>query len=304
MFSFRGLVLTSLLLGQSLAFERIALAETGAQEQSGSNRLFWQNDYQNAVKQAIDQRAMLLIYFEGPKDCTYCRDFEAKSLSDSEVESRLQKFVCLRLPSNTEIIVDGKKLMLLRHAAFAEMLGRPGIAILDLTDKSSPQFHQVVSVLPFKNSRYLATTPSSKQSLLTLLTLPKGSLTQRTMVYAVRMHPEAPASSQGTLDNALSSEAKSHSAYQATIGVQGHHNWDSRFQRINGKLPTGILAQEVVAESWPGEGLVEACEDCVHSWRQSPGHWGAVRSRHPLFAFDIKRGRNGIWYATGIFGRR
>jgi hypothetical protein len=29
-----------------------------------------------------------------------------------------------------------------------------------------------------------------------------------------------------------------------------------------------------------------------------------VRSRHPLFGYDIKRGQNGIWYATGIFGRR
>ena len=63
-------------------------------------------------------------------------------------------------------------------------------------------------------------------------------------------------------------------------------------------------AQEVVAESWPNESLVEACVDCVDSWRQSPGHWRAVRSRHPLFGYDIKRGRNGIWYATGIFGRR
>jgi uncharacterized protein YkwD len=106
------------------------------------------------------------------------------------------------------------------------------------------------------------------------------------------------------VDAALISEARSHSKYQADIGVQGHHHWDARFQRINGKLPSGLMAQEVVAESWPGENLVEACEDCVHSWRQSPGHWSAVRSWHPRFGFDIKRGRNGIWYATGIFGRR
>ncbi len=86
--------------------------------------------------------------------------------------------------------------------------------------------------------------------------------------------------------------------------MQGHHSWESRFHRINSKLPSGVVAQEVVAESWPNEGLVEACVDCVHSWRQSPGHWGAVRRRHPLFGYDIKRGRNGIWYATGIFGRR
>ena len=56
-----------------------------------------------------------------------------------------------------------------------------------------------------------------------------------------------------------------------------------------------------MAESWPDEGLIDACIDCVASWRQSPGHWGAVRQRHRLFGYDIRRGRNGIWYATGLF---
>ena len=58
----------------------------------------------------------------------------------------------------------------------------------------------------------------------------------------------------------------------------------------------------MVAESWGGETLVDACIECVHSWRQSSGHWNAVRRHQPLFGYDIKRGANGIWYATGIFG--
>ena len=47
--------------------------------------------------------------------------------------------------------------------------------------------------------------------------------------------------------------------------------------------------------------LIDSCIDCVASWRHSPGHWGAVRGRHRLFGYDIRRGRNGIWYGTGIF---
>ena len=65
---------------------------------------------------------------------------------------------------------------------------------------------------------------------------------------------------------------------------------------------TRAVGAEVVAESWPGQDLVDAAEEAVHSWRQSPGHWSAVRSRQPVFGYDIKRGLNGIWYATGIFG--
>jgi hypothetical protein len=120
----------------------------------------------------------------------------------------------------------------------------------------------------------------------------------------VRIHPERPQSVHGQFDGTLAVEAERHSTHQAAITVQGHHNWENRFHQISARLPGGLHAQEVVAESWPNETLVEAAVECVHCWRQSPGHWGAVRQRHPLFAFDIKRGRNGIWYATGLFGRR
>jgi hypothetical protein len=305
MFKLNGLAFTSLLvITQGLFASPGLAADAGATAKTSPSQIVWQTDYRHAVNQAIDEHKMLVIYFEGPAGCSHCRNFETQTLATSEVEDQLSQFVTLKLPTNAEIIADGKPITLLRHAAFAEMLGRPGLAILDMTDKKSTHYHQVVSVLPFTSSKFASSAYTSKRAVSTLLTLPKGTLTQRTMVFAVRMHPEAPASTLGKLDTALTAEADSHSKHQASIGVQGHHNWDSRFQRINGKLPSGLLAQEVVAESWPGENLVEACEDCVHSWRQSPGHWGAVRARHPVFAFDIKRGGNGIWYATGLFGRR
>lgn len=304
MFRIQNLALTSLLLVTQGFTTRLLFAADAPAAELKAEAFTWEDNYGDAVRQAIDQHKMLVIYFEGPKGCGYCRQFEKQSLADSEVQQQLKKFVSLRLPTNAQITVDGKSQTLLRHPAFAEMLNRPGIAILDMTDRKSKQFHQVVSVLPFTSHRFATSSYASKRAVLTLLDLPAGTLTQRTMVFAVRMHPEAPASTLGAVDPTLSAEARSHSDYQAAIGLQGHHHWDSRFQRINGKLPSGLMAQEVVAESWPGENLVEACEDCVHSWRQSPGHWGAVRSRHPLFGYDIRRGRNGIWYATGIFGRR
>jgi hypothetical protein len=49
--------------------------------------------------------------------------------------------------------------------------------------------------------------------------------------------------------------------------------------------------------------MIDSCVDCVDSWRQSPGHWGAVRARQSRFGYDIRRGRNGIWYGTGILVR-
>jgi hypothetical protein len=273
--------------------------EAGDQTTEAVGSLPWHDNYGHAVRQAIEERKMLVIYFFDAKGSSLCQKFEAQTLAGAKTQDYFRSYVLAKLPTDAEVVVNGKAIKLLSHPAFAEMLGKSGIAILDLTDKQSIHFHQVVSVLPFTADRY-----TSARAIAVLLTLPAGSLTQRTMVFAVRMHPEAPASTEGSPDSVLLSEADSHSNYQASIRLQGHHQWDARFHRINAKLPSGLMAQEVVAESWPNESLVVAAEDCVHSWRQSPGHWGAVRQRHPLFGFDIHRGRNGIWYATGIFGRR
>jgi hypothetical protein len=135
-----------------------------------------------------------------------------------------------------------------------------------------------------------------------MLDLPPGTITERTLIYAVRVHPERPASSDGRLDSYLREEARRHAQYQADICRQGHHFWDARFRRICARLPAGLTAKEVCAESWPGQNLVEAAIECVRCWRLSSGHWSAVRAPQPLYAYDIQRGRNGVWYATGIFG--
>lgn len=137
-----------------------------------------------------------------------------------------------------------------------------------------------------------------------MLDLPPGTLTQRTLIYAVRTHPERPESTDGQPDPYLFDEAESHSEYQARIRLQGHHAWESRFHRINARLPAGCLASEVCAESWPGQGLLESAIECVRCWRFSSGHWSAVRQRHQVYGYDMKRGDNGVWYATGIFGRQ
>jgi hypothetical protein len=251
------------------------------------------------MKEAAEDGKLLLIYFHDRQPNAAQRSFEKETLGDVTIREQLKRFVFLKMRRDAQISVGGKPITLLKHPAFAEMLGRQGVAILDLAHPRAEYYGHVVSTFPFTPGKYYR-----KQAISIILDLPPGTLTQRTMIYAVRIHPEAPASTQGQFHAVLADEAKQHAKYQAAILLQGHHSWDSRFHRINSQLPGGVLAQEVVAESWPNESLVEACIDCVDSWRHSPGHWGAVRSRHPLFGYDIKRGRNGIWYATGIFGRR
>lgn len=275
------------------------LGEPEVAEPMSPGPFAWLSDYSEATARAEAEGRMLLIYFRRQDGSGGCSQFEAETLSNPPILQGLNSYVCVRVADDAEVNIEGASTVLLRHRSFAEMVGLPGIAIVDFSDPAAPYFGQVVSTFPFLHGT--AYTPSQME---VILDLPPGKLTQRTLIYAVRTHPDAPKSTSGKLDTYLLSEAESHSAYQAKIHLQGHHSWESRFHRINGRLPGGLLASEVCAESWPGQNLLEAAIDCVHCWRQSSGHWRSVKAAHPVFGYDIRRGSNGIWYATGIFGKR
>jgi len=263
------------------------------------NDVGWLDDYVEGIGRARNEGRMLLIYFAGPEDDAACRRFWQQTLADPAVVEKLRDYVCVRLPLEAEVVIEGERIKLIEHFAFQEMLGRPGVAIVDYRHRKAEFYGQVVSTFPLtKKLQYTA------DQVRVILDLPPGTLTQRTLIYAVRTHPDRPKSTDGTLSPVLAEEAQSHSRYQAKIRLLGHHQWDRRFRRINARLPGGLVATEVCAESWPGENLVEAAIECVRCWRLSSGHWSAVRAPHRLFAYDMKRGTDGVWYATGLFGGR
>ena len=191
-----------------------------------------------------------------------------------------------------------QEIMLIRHPAFYEMLNTPGITIIDFKHKDAEYYGKIVSVFPFLKKK-----PYTVEQTRKMLTLPPGTVTQRSVIFAVRIHPDHPLSTEGELSPRLVEEARSASQYQADIRKQGHHNWDRRFQLINTYLPTELWACEVCAESWEGQHLLESAIDCVASWRYSEGHWSAVSAEHPYYGYDMKLGTNGIWYGTGVFGK-
>ena len=191
-----------------------------------------------------------------------------------------------------------EEITLIEHPAFYEMLNTPGIAIIDFKNTDAKYYGDVVSVFPFLHKK-----PYTIKQTKAMLTLPPGTVTQRSVIFAVRIHPDNPKSTEGELNVRLVEEARSHSQYQADIRKQGHHNWSSRFQKINIELPTELWASEVCAESWPGQHLLESAIECVACWRYSEGHWSAVVAEHPYYGYDMKLGTNGIWYGTGVFGK-
>ena len=165
-----------------------------------------------------------------------------------------------------------------------------------MAHKNAGYYGQVVSVFPFLGDRAYAA-----DQVREILDLPPGTLTQRTMIYAVRTHPEHPASTQGECHPVLAEEAQ-RCRVPSPDRRQGHHFWETRFHRINARLGNGLNVVRGLAESWPGQGLLESAIECVRCWRTSSGHWAAVSAKQQCYGYDIKRGANGIWYATGIFG--
>jgi hypothetical protein len=260
----------------------------------------WLNDYAEAVRKAKSEQKMLLVHFCQPGDANGAAI--ERTLSAPQNRLKVQRFVLARLSTGAQIQQQGRTTRLLDHGSFSELRGGQGLAVIDYAHLKQPYYGYVVSALPTIGGRYYQFRP---EHVATVLDLPAGTLTQRTMVFAVRTHPERPASTYGDPDPVLFDEATSHSTYQARIRYQGHHGWGSRFQRILGRLAGrnrfGGAPVEIVAESWPNQDLNDACVDCVQSWRQSSGHWGNVRAQHASYGYDIRRGENGIWYATGIF---
>ncbi|MGD9126783.1 MAG: hypothetical protein PVH19_05330 [Planctomycetia bacterium] len=289
------------LFGCTLLIAVAMTASVMAQAEStvAKSELPWMTDYGKAMLQAKAEGKMLLIAFCGDKTESFDACLEPEILQDPEVQKQMESFLLLKLPNDVRVTIEEKEVQLLGHATFREMCNRAGIAMVDFRDETAKHYGSVVSTFPVLRNK-----PYNKDQFLTMLGLPAGTLTQRTLVYAVRTHPEGPKSTEGTLSDYLTSEALASSDHQARIRLQGHHNWERRFHRISGRLPAGLQATEVCAESWPHEGLLVAAIDCVRCWHYSSGHWRQVKAYHRLWGYDMRRGSNGIWYATGIFSQQ
>lgn len=246
------------------------------------------DDYAAATEAARQSQAMLLVSVEPTSGNP--ADQAGQHLESPDVQ---QRFATSGTPwVFCRISMQDTGAGLVGDPGLVEMRRGPGVFVVDYAHGEFSG--RIVSVLPRTAGKYYRFSPFHLDALASL---PAGTLTQRSLILAVRVHPEHPQSTQGTCDPRLCQEAASHSVHQASIRKQGHHNWQTRSQRIGGG------ASEVCAESWENQDLLDSCVDCVASWRQSSGHWNAVRSPQTAYGYDIRRGSNGIWYATGIFMR-
>jgi hypothetical protein len=256
----------------------------------------WYVDYYEAYRAAVAQERFLLINVVPTGASSAQQGAEQTIAANAQLQQQLANLVLVRVPIDASIDVEGQSCRLLSFSSFAELAGGPGWALIDLRNKDQAYYGHTVSVLPYASGKYYHWQPSY---LSVILSIPAGTLTQRTMIWAVRIHPERPQSTYGMHHPTLASGAMQQASYQASVGQQGHQNFDSRFHTLS--AAAGGAVSEICAESWPGQGMIDSCIDCVDSWRHSSGHWQGVSRPHRAFGYDIRRGVNGIWYGTGIF---
>lgn len=219
-------------------------------------------DYVAAKAQAEREKKLLVV------------EFDDKDGAIDETKDRPKLKACGRCRLKT---TDP----LLNQPGFNQLGGR-GIAIVDCRDNCWKG--QVISVLP------AAYFPNN--NLDVMLDLPEGSLTQRMLVWAIRIRPEQPQSTNGTADANLMNHCASHALVQARADHQHH---DMQY--------AAYVTHEVVAESWPWHvNVVEAAIDIIDAWRHSPSHWSAVSGNFSSYGYDMAfNGRK--WYACGVVNR-
>ncbi len=276
----RGAVAAAVLATQTVSAATPLTATASAA--AGIQRL---DDYGAASAAAREAGAMLLVSVEPQRD-----DPADAAGSRLEEPALQQRFTATGTPWIFCRLGQADAAALVGDPSLVEMRGGCGLFVVDHAHDAWRG--RIVSILPRTPGKYYRFAPHHIDELASL---PPASLTQRSLILAVRIHPEHPRSTQGACDAALCQEAEAHSAHQARIRRQGHHGWNVRSQRIGGS------AAEVCAESWEHQDLLDSCVDCVASWRQSSGHWRAVSGQHSAYGYDIRRGSNSIWYATGIF---
>jgi hypothetical protein len=266
-----------------------------AAEQVGGHT--WHTDYYEAYRQAQREHKLLLIFFQDAHESSAAAAYLELVLAQPELHDALDEYVRVMLPVDVEVPAsdDHPAARLLDHEAFEHMEHQHGIAVMDLIDDETGQFGKLISAHPFPPGRYY-----TMHATQIVLGLPRATITQRALIYAIRIHPECPQSTDCDVDPRLLSETHKHSRVMARIEQVGHHDWDRRFHELNAHFDN-LIVGEVAAVSWGGETLIEGAKDCVAAWRQSPGHWAGVSGAHLFYGYDLVLGASGKWYATGLF---
>jgi hypothetical protein len=260
-------------------------------------QLGWHTQYKEAYRAAKAEGKYLFMFFRDERQARAADQFESNVLADPAVQQPLEAVVRVVLdrdalrPFRPPELPDQR---LLDHPAFRYMYNTQGIAMIDLTNADSEVYGQVVSAHPFTDGQHYTSFSTG-----VILGLPRGTVTQRALIYAARIHPAAPVSTtRGQCNGYLCEQARQSSKLMALYGSVGHHQWGNRYAEI--ARETGRSAQEVAAMSGNPR-LIDAAVELVNQWYWSPPHWAIMGAPASIFGYDLVQTPSGHWFGTGLF---
>jgi len=274
-----------------------ALPEAPPVEVRTIGKLEWHIDYSAAYHEAREARKMLFVFFRDESRPRIADLYEHDILSHGDTHEALSAVVRVTVPLDSlcpNCDADEAGQRMLSHHSFKYMYGRQGIAMIDLTNSDAQLHGKVVSAHPFTPGRYYTV-----HGTRTVLGLPQGTVTQRALIYAVRIHPASPVSTtSGKCHGYMCKMANESSKLMAQYGSVGHHDWGNRYGNIAAQ--TGRSGSEVAAGAG-NMNLIDAAIQVVDQWYGSPAHWGIMSAPAAIFGYDLVRDSAGNWWGTGVF---
>lgn len=255
----------------------------------------WTTDYVDAYQRAIAGRRLLIMLFRPPSD-TGTTGGNSDNLPGPADLPVLSETVCVLVP--TDMRIPGQPpestARLLDHRSFRHLQGEPGIAVVDLTSTDSPHFGRVVSAFPGATDRR-----SILAALQPALTLPPGTISQRSLLMAIRAaEPESPLARQGSLEF-LNGLANRNCRYMAHLEQSGLFEAEQRREAVYQQFgDDAVLLEHVFATDSPTT-LQSAAAAAAAFWK-ADGKLTLAEGRQVLgYGLDLFESTgSGRWYAT------
>jgi hypothetical protein len=271
--------------------------------ESPAESLSWHGDYLAAYVEASQEKRYLLMLFRetiiGGEPLATTDSVFAPSM-----RPMLEQFSRVELPLNAAMPILSNKTndtksgalpnLLLKHRSFRHLGMQSGIAVVDLTDPTSTNHARVVSVLPLPESGQF-----NDDDLMLALTLPKGAISQRTLLFAIRSTVPDSSLSMREFSPTLVELAHRNSRYMANAGRVGSFDQESRKQRIEQDFGPQADLKQLVFATESETSIQDAALQAVANWIGTSESFDILDAPAEAMGMDMfQNSESGRWFVT------
>ena len=255
----------------------------------------WSSEYVAAYQRAIAERRFLIMLFREPVG--EAGNVSTDGLPDSAGIAGSGDVIRVVVP--TTMPVPGQPVetapRLLDHRSFRHLQGEPGIAVVDLTRTDSPNFGRVVSAFPGaaeQDSIIAALQPS--------LSLPEGTISQRSLLLGLRTGLPKSAFTDLKYDEKLNDLANRNARYMAHLDQTGLFEPDERRDAVRKQFGDEAQVRELVFATDSATTIQSAASQAVEHWRSSGElESDAVESGITAYGLELFQSpASSRWFAT------